>query len=505
MAKLIETLAIAGSRKSDGYANASGKVWAYVPGTSAQAALYPDAEETAPLAQPVVLDAAGRATVFVDQAVTLHIETSAGVTVADVEVIDDAGVVGIANAGFTGTLPDGSQGAGGSTDLDAVLTSALTSFGGTNFRYAESTGATQRGVSSWMRDVWISAKDYGAVGDGAVDDTVACQTAINRVVARGGGVVYFPAGRYLLTAALTNTSSVAVSFEGAGAYSSVIQQTSTSANALSLGASLQIGWHIAHLNFSAAPGTTGAAISIAGGSAISIRDCYIIGHKTGVLFASGTTLDSTISGNLIDASNLANGNAISVVGTLSRSSIYGNTLFGSNAAVSFTAHAGTIQIYGNSINGTTSALALPSTAVTNPTLFFANMIYAGVITQAGSSAYFKQWDNGIDGVSTTVTATLITLTPDITKGRMYRINVTAAAPSALTLAAPSPVPTMRGIQLHLSLVNNSASTNSWTVDPKYHLETTVISGAPGASTEIVVEYDLERAVWVEVGRATVFV
>lgn len=42
----------------------------------------------------------------------------------------------------------------------------------------------------------ISVKDFGAVGDGVVDDTAAINNAIT-AVAVSGGVVYFPAGKYL--------------------------------------------------------------------------------------------------------------------------------------------------------------------------------------------------------------------------------------------------------------------------------------------------------------------
>ena len=41
-----------------------------------------------------------------------------------------------------------------------------------------------------------NVKNYGAKGDGKADDTQAIQTAINTVVNKGGGVLYFPAGIY---------------------------------------------------------------------------------------------------------------------------------------------------------------------------------------------------------------------------------------------------------------------------------------------------------------------
>jgi hypothetical protein len=52
-----------------------------------------------------------------------------------------------------------------------------------------------RKLSDYSGDV-VNVKDYGAVGNGIVDDTSAIQAALNRVNTLGGGVVYFTPGRY---------------------------------------------------------------------------------------------------------------------------------------------------------------------------------------------------------------------------------------------------------------------------------------------------------------------
>lgn len=53
---------------------------------------------------------------------------------------------------------------------------------------------------------WFNVTDYGATGDGSTDDTSAIQSAIDAAETAGGGVVYFPAGVYVVNGALQDTS-----------------------------------------------------------------------------------------------------------------------------------------------------------------------------------------------------------------------------------------------------------------------------------------------------------
>ena len=78
----------------------------------------------------------------------------------------------------------------------------------------EGTGAVQRTVESKLQDV-VSVKDFGAVGDGVTDDTVAIQNAINAVGLAGGGTVFLPAGVYLTSNTLTISDS-GIGLMGAG-------------------------------------------------------------------------------------------------------------------------------------------------------------------------------------------------------------------------------------------------------------------------------------------------
>ena len=64
----------------------------------------------------------------------------------------------------------------------------------------------------------VSVKDFGAVGDGVVDDTAAIQNAIDYVSGAGGGEVYFPTGTYKTTSSLIAASNVKL-------YSDILFQT----------------------------------------------------------------------------------------------------------------------------------------------------------------------------------------------------------------------------------------------------------------------------------------
>lgn len=56
-------------------------------------------------------------------------------------------------------------------------------------------------AEAWSEQLF-DVRDFGAVGDGRADDTPAVQKALE-AAGRDGGVVYFPRGRYQLTAAVT--------------------------------------------------------------------------------------------------------------------------------------------------------------------------------------------------------------------------------------------------------------------------------------------------------------
>ena len=75
----------------------------------------------------------------------------------------------------------------------------------------------------------VSVKNYGATGDGSTDDSSAIQAALTAVIAKKVAALFFPAGDYLLSSAVTGTltdwSEIAIYGEGKHATKLVVNNT----------------------------------------------------------------------------------------------------------------------------------------------------------------------------------------------------------------------------------------------------------------------------------------
>lgn len=61
------------------------------------------------------------------------------------------------------------------------------------------TGAVQRTTQAKLREIAVSVKDFGAVGDGVTNDYNSIVLALSALAAVGGGALYFPKGTYLIS------------------------------------------------------------------------------------------------------------------------------------------------------------------------------------------------------------------------------------------------------------------------------------------------------------------
>jgi hypothetical protein len=92
------------------------------------------------------------------------------------------------------------------------------------------SGAVVRTAQSKMRDV-VSVKDFGAVGDGVADDTVAIQAAVD-YLSVDGGTVEVPAGTYLCNTPIVLKNGVDLT--GAGRNATTIKKDSATTKAVTI-------------------------------------------------------------------------------------------------------------------------------------------------------------------------------------------------------------------------------------------------------------------------------
>ena len=165
----------------------------------------------------------------------------------------------------------------------------------------------------------VKSPTYGALGDGSHDDTIAIQAALNAANAAGGGVVYLPAGQYVISSALTMYNRITL--RGDGDYVTNIVQTSTSANGL-VGSSL-IYVIIEHLRLTG-PGTgTGEGINFT----TEFDYCILRDMSATGWGSTGIEIEQPIVTNLTRVTSFNNGGA----GIY----IHGNAITGAGTSVSF--------------------------------------------------------------------------------------------------------------------------------------------------------------------------
>lgn len=502
MATLIRALAVSGSRKSDGTANASGRVFLYAPGTTTLVAGYKDdelSEAWSTSGGAIALDSAGKVKIWVDREVDVVIADSSGTTVDTFLGFNKtaAAQVEVENDGWTGTLSTGSQGAGGVTNLDAVLTRLFASTGGVDGKYQESSGATARLIQDFIREVWISVKDFGAVGNGIADDTSAIQAAMNRVKARGGGVVYFPPGTYKVSSALTLSSADGVSLVGSGSATSIIRGSSGSANCFTFVECDSLRFRdlaVSHESFST-------------GTAFSLDTCLNAGfervlHSGGVNSGFGPVL------SLTDSTGCA---AINCTFAANSSSSAGRGIVATNS--------GTLTVVGGRLGASSGGYPFEAAGTTSTCIF-------NGVSFSGGSARFAAGLSGSDFIflgcylmelsvatatipvirligsppfeSSASVATGAAVTPSLIGGNIVRITASGGAGTA-TVNAPTILPTVAPGQYWDFIFENAAGgAVTWSLNAVYRV-TAAIPTTNGHT--IAVRFLWDGSVLREVSRA----
>lgn len=76
----------------------------------------------------------------------------------------------------------------------------------------DGTGAVARSVETKLRET-VSVKDFGAIGDGVADDTVAIQAAYDYIAERHG-ILHFPLGNYICSGIDLGSGNKSCTFQG---------------------------------------------------------------------------------------------------------------------------------------------------------------------------------------------------------------------------------------------------------------------------------------------------
>lgn len=511
-ASIIASLSISGSRKSDGSPNSSGRCWAYLPGTTTPATLYADPDATIVITQPLVLDVGGRVSpsdapdgVFAAIPIRLYIEDSS--TPANV-VSDNL----FTPATATNTTLD-NDGWTGPTEDDA-WTALFASLGGANGKYKSSNGATERTVQSKFREIWISVKDFGAVGDGTAIDTTAIQNAFNfakslanTTTNLGSPAVWFPAGSYKIDQAIT-LSSAQVNVRGESYGATRILTTHASANVFSFTSCNS--FEISGMRINCTSASSAAAISLTDCNSVYLCD-LLADSNSGALFLTpirAATSSSTSSMVTIDRCALtcqddATARALELTST-TQVSVVNSILQGSpnGVCMEFAGVTGDVTVSSTYFTGTGKAM-LWTAGMTgtrfrvfgNPSLGTAGFATVFDVTALSTLPDFRQWGNNVDAVAFSG-ATGTALTPVLYEGKEIILSATSGGAGTVTVNAPAILPgtTATDVDLYWDFVfvNAAGGAVTWATNAIYVLNGATAVPSTAAHT-IQVRFRWDRA------------
>jgi len=275
---------------NDGNVLSGGKIYTYAAGTSTPATVYTSSNGSIAHSNPIVLDSAGRVPtgeIWLTDGINYKfvLNNSSGTLIATYDNISginsnfisftNSQEIITATAGQTvfnlsisyqpGTnslsvfvdgvnqYGPGAQYAYTETDSDTVTfvsglhvgaqvkftTSQQQGAGAVNASQVtynpSGTGAVATNVQAKLRQ-YVSVKDFGAVGDGIVNDTAAIQAAIDYVFSASGGEVYVPFGTYVCSSTITLKNNVKI--YGDGPKVSILKFTGATSNGITLPANL---------------------------------------------------------------------------------------------------------------------------------------------------------------------------------------------------------------------------------------------------------------------------
>lgn len=296
----------------------------YRRGTSTFATLYANYDGTGAVTPSagVALDASGRAEWFVNEEVDIVVRNSSATPVVSTNPMIGASNVEVISASFTGIdYTTASTGASKPVTAATVFDLWKTQNGALDWK------VLINGVSTTIQEAFsrvaglfynVRATVYGATGDGSTDDTSAIQAAIDDANADGGGIVFFPAGVYRITAPLT--LKIQVALWGANALASSISIDHATSNGITVSAgSSGLSTSIRGLKIAPSQSNSGKHIVVESGTIVHVQDCTV-GSNTNttgmcVSIANAATLVRVTDCEILHAGTGAGARGISASAT----------------------------------------------------------------------------------------------------------------------------------------------------------------------------------------------
>lgn len=241
----------------------------------------------------------------------------------------------------------------------------------------EQTGSTvNRPINLKLEEI-VSAKDFGAVGNGTTDDTAAIQAAIDSLSATGG-TVYLPTGTYKVASKISWTSNN-ITLLGAGVGATTLSTFIAVGDVIAIGSSSVgvSGGGISSLNIIA--DTTQVS-----GAGVHLTDCYNV-RISDVVIGYGLYTGVTIDGG---AGQFINSIDNFVISDCTQGILIGETgaapqdIFISDGVIGGCTSAGILikngsGIYGSELDVISSATGIstyPNSGQTVVNLFFTDVL-----------------------------------------------------------------------------------------------------------------------------------
>lgn len=140
---------------------------------------------------------------------------------------------------------------------------------------------------------WVDVKRYGAKGDGVTDDTAAILAAIAALDATYGGVVFFPKGKFIHSAALPVTKNITL--KGSGKHSTILSSAHAGDGITStwpINSVTPVWIHVEDLSIENSNGAnTGGGFVDVGGTYLTLKNVRTSGFKYGFIFDQSELVD----------------------------------------------------------------------------------------------------------------------------------------------------------------------------------------------------------------------